>query len=193
MSPIDPSRHGPPVVERSGAEEALRVSEERLRLATRGAGIGIFDYDAVADRCLQSPEAYALLGVAGGTRPRLADFIAIIHRDDRARVAAAIAAALDPQGAGMLDEEFRILHVDTAETRWVKQASQTYFEGSGSEKRAVRVTGALIDITERKIREARDQFLLTLNDALRSETNPLAIQKTATRLLGEHLQANRVV
>jgi len=193
MTPDDANRHGPSIVERGGPEEALRVSEERLRLATRGAGIGIFDYDAAADCCLQSPEAYELLGVAGGTRPRLADFIAIIHRDDRARVAAAIAAALDPHGAGVLDEEFRISRVDTAETRWVKQASQTYFEGSGSEKRAMRVTGALIDITERKIREARDQFLLTLNDALRSAANPLAIQHTATRLLGEHLQANRVV
>jgi PAS domain S-box-containing protein len=75
----------------------------------------------------------------------------------------------------------------------VKQTSQTYFEGSGSEKRAVRVTGAFIDITDRKVREARAQFLLTLNDALRSAASPLAIQNTATRLLGEHLQANRVV
>jgi len=191
MAPNHPSRQSTVVAR--GAEEALRVSEERLRLATRGAGIGIFDYDAVADRCLQSPEAYDLLGVAGGTRGRLADFIAIIHRDDRARVAAAIGAALDPRGAGVLDEEFRILRVDTAETRWVKQTSQTYFEGPGSEKRAVRVTGAFIDITERKIREARDHFLLTLNDQLRSAASPLAIQKTATRLLGEHLQANRIV
>src|SRR5262245_32438584 len=126
MMPNDPSRHPLPVVERGGAEDALRVSEERLRLATRGAGIGIFDYDAVADRCLHSPAAYDLLGVAGGTRARLADFIAIIHLDDRARVAAAIAAALDPHGAGVLDEEFRILRVDTADTRWVKQASRTF-------------------------------------------------------------------
>jgi PAS domain S-box-containing protein len=193
MTPNDPSCPAPSVVERDGAEEALRISEERLRLATRAAGIGIFDYDAVADRCLQSPEAYTLLGGASGTRATLEDFIAIIHRDDRARIAAAIAAALDPDGAGVLDEEFRILRVDTAETRWVRQASQTFFEGSGREKRAARVTGALIDITERKTREARDQFLLTLNDALRSATCPLAIQNTATHLLGEHLQANRVV
>ena len=193
MTPNDPSRHAPPVIERGGPSEALHVSEERLRLAIRGAGIGIFDYDPVADRCLQSPDAYDLLGVAAGTQARVADFIAIIHRDDQARVAAAIAAALDPHGAGVLDEEFRILRVDTAETRWVKQASQTFFEGSGSEKRAVRVTGALIDITERKVREARDQFLLTLNDALRSAASPIAIQNTATLLLGKHLQANRVV
>ena len=191
MAPNHPSRQSSVVAH--GAEEALRVSEERLRLATRGAGIGIFDYDAVADRCLQSPDAYHLLGAAGETRAKLADFIAIIHRDDRARVAAAIAAALDPHGSGVLDEEFRILRVDTAETRWVKQTSQTYFEGSGSEKRAVRVTGAFIDINERKIREARDHFLLTLNDQLRSAASPLAIQETATRLLGEHLQANRIV
>jgi PAS domain S-box-containing protein len=191
MGPNHSSRQSSVVAH--GAEEALRVSEERLRLATRGAGIGIFDYDAVADRCIQSPEAYDLLGAAGGTRARLADFIAIVHRDDRARVAAAIAAALDPHGSGVLDEEFRILRVDTAETRWVKQTAQTYFEGSASEKRAVRVTGAFIDINERKIREARDRFLLTLNDQLRSAAGPLAIQKTATRLLGEHLQANRIV
>jgi len=64
MTPDDANRHGPSVVERGGPEEALRVSEERLRLATRGAGIGIFDYDAAADCCLQSPEGYELLGVA---------------------------------------------------------------------------------------------------------------------------------
>src|SRR5262245_4667715 len=140
MTPNDPNRHGRAVVTHGDPEEALRVSEERLRLATRGAGIGIFDYDAVGDRCLQSPEAYDLLGVAGGTRAKLADFISIVHRDDRARVAAAIAAALDPHGSGVLNEEFRILRVDTAETRWVKQASQTFFEGSGTEKPALPVT-----------------------------------------------------
>jgi len=193
MTPDDPSRHLPSVVQRGGAPEALRVSEERLRLAVRGAGIGIFDYDPVADRFHQSPEADALLGVAGGTRASLADFIAIIHRDDQARVAAAIAAALDPHGAGVLDEEFRILRPDRAETRWVKQTSQTFFAGSGSEKHAVRVTGALIDVTERKVREARDHFLLTLNDALRSTASAVTIQNTAALLLGEHLQANRVV
>src|SRR5262245_55177850 len=109
MAPNHPSRQS--LVVEHGAEEALRVSEERLRLATRGAGIGIFDHDAFVDRVLQSPEAYALLGVADGTRGRLADFIAIIHRDDRARVAATIAAALNPHGSGTLDEEFRIIRV----------------------------------------------------------------------------------
>jgi PAS domain-containing protein len=176
-----------------GAEEALRISEERLRLAIHSAGIGIFDYDPVADRSLQSPEADALLGVAAGTRARLADFLAIIHRDDHARVAAAIAAALDAQGAGVLDEEFRIVRVDTAETRWVKHVSQTHFEGAGTAKHAVRVTGALLDVTERKLREARDQFLLTFHDALRSAASPAVIENVATVLLGEHLQANRVV
>jgi PAS domain S-box-containing protein len=194
MTPNDPSRHAPSVVERrDGAEQARRINEEPLRLATRAAGIGTFEYDVVADRCLQSPEAYALLGVAAPTRTRLTDFIAIIHRDDQMRVAAAIATALDPDGPGVLDEEFRIVRVDTRQTRWVKQTSQTFFEGSGRENHAVRVTGVLIDITEPKVREARDQFLLTLNDALRSAASPLAIQHTATHLLGQHLQANRVV
>ena len=40
--------------------------------------------------------------------------------------------------------------------------------------------------------EERLQFLVTLNDALRSLRDPVEIQKTAGRLLGEHLQVTRV-
>ena len=171
----------------------LRASEERIRLATRSAGIGIFDYDVVNDRCVQSEETYAMLGVHGTERGRLANFIAIIVPSDRARVTAAIASAFDPNGAGLLDQEFRIRRVDTGDVRWVKQTSHTFFQGHGDLRRAVRATGVLMDITERKVREARDQFLLTFNDAMRSISDPAAIQITATRLLGEHLQTNRVV
>lgn len=41
--------------------------------------------------------------------------------------------------------------------------------------------------------EARQRFLLALNKALRPLNDPAAIQTTACRLLGEHLDANRVI
>lgn len=41
--------------------------------------------------------------------------------------------------------------------------------------------------------EARQTFLLRLGDALRSEPDPIAIQETAARALGEHLQADRII
>jgi GAF domain-containing protein len=40
--------------------------------------------------------------------------------------------------------------------------------------------------------EERQAFLLTLSDAMRPLSDPLDIQETAARLLGEHLQVNRV-
>ena len=40
--------------------------------------------------------------------------------------------------------------------------------------------------------EVRQAFLLELSDALRPISDPVAIQAMATRLLGEHLRANRV-
>jgi len=41
-------------------------------------------------------------------------------------------------------------------------------------------------------REGRHAFLLTLSDALRAVSDPSEVQRTAARLLGEHLQVNRV-
>lgn len=47
------------------------------------------------------------------------------------------------------------------------------------------------DITERKKSEARKAFLLKLNEALRPLSNANEIQRTATWIVGEHLQADR--
>jgi PAS domain S-box-containing protein len=193
MAPHDPSRHEPPVVERGGAEEALRASEERLRLAIKGAGIAVWDYDLISDRTTLSQECCALMGLPVDSSASLAESVRLLHPDDRARFTDAAAAACDPGGTGFFSQEYRIRRADTREIRWLASTGQVYFEGAGPGRRAVRASGVVLDITERKVREARDQFLLTLNDALRSLASPLAIQKAATRLLGEHLQANRVV
>jgi PAS domain S-box-containing protein len=63
-----------------------------------------------------------------------------------------------------------------------------------------RVAIVFTNITERKQSEKISQraakfdaFRLTLTDALRSISDPVAIQATASRILGEHLDANRVV
>ena len=49
-----------------------------------------------------------------------------------------------------------------------------------------------IDVTERKQTEARDRFLLQVEDALRPLDDPEQITLTAARLLAEHLRADRV-
>ena len=74
--------------------------------------------------------------------------------------------------------------------------SPTRLSGAGVESECVEF---IIDITEQKraaarVREseARQSFLLTLGDTLRMLVDPVEIEAAATRVLGEHLGANRV-
>src|SRR5262245_20616082 len=191
MAPTNPNDNASAIATPGDADALL--SEERLRLAIKGAGIAVWDYDLISDRATLSPECCSLVGLAIDTSASLDEAVRFMHPDDRASFTDAVATACDPGGTGFLSQEFRIRRADTRETRWLGSTGQVYFEGAGSNRRPVRASGVILDITDRKVREARDQFLLTLNDALRSAASSAAIQTTATRLLGAHLQANRVV
>src|SRR5215831_20954458 len=49
-----------------------------------------------------------------------------------------------------------------------------------------------LEVATLRASEERQAFLLKLSDALRPLSEPLDMQETAARLLGEHLKANRV-
>ena len=173
-------------------QKSLLESEERLRLAIQSGHIGVFDYDAVADRVIWSPELCMLMGVPGGTTLTKDEVVSFIHPDDRARFIAEMAASFDPQGDGKSSGEFRIRSADTGEMRWVVNSRQTFFEGAGDSRRPVRATGVSIDITERKIREANDQFLNELSAVWMSEADVPTLVRTAAHGITRHLEANRV-
>ena len=52
-------------------------------------------------------------------------------------------------------------------------------------------TGIIRDITERKRREDRDQFLIRLDDEVRTLVEPAEIVSASARLLGEHMGVDR--
>jgi len=194
------------LIDTTHTQEALRASEERFKLATKSAGVGVLDYDVIAEQGFWSPEVRLLLGVPEGRLTTLAGALDFCHPEDRGRVEGAIAAALDPRGSGAFAEEFRIRRGDTGEVRWVASACQTFFDGAADDRRPVRFTGIATDVTERRAREThvqglserllrndqRQAFLLRLSDALRPLSNPLDVQEVSSNLLGEHLGVNRV-
>lgn len=53
------------------------------------------------------------------------------------------------------------------------------------------IAGTTRDVTERKMAELRNRFLLALDDALRPLSDPREITQAAARVLGEHLGADR--
>jgi PAS domain S-box-containing protein len=137
------------ITDRKRAEQAVRQSEERLRQAVRVSNLGIFDHDHVTDTAYWSPEERAIHGWELDRAPSLAEFVAMLHPEDRERIAAAIRRAHDPAGDGTFDVEQRIIRPD-GEVRWLVTRSQTYFEGEGDARHPVRTVGAVLDATEWK-------------------------------------------
>jgi PAS domain S-box-containing protein len=171
------------ITERRHAGEALRESEERLRLALDAGRCGVWDWEIPRGRVTWSQRIYEFHGLAPGAfGNRAEDFLALVHPDDADRVREAIRAAVEegkPYG-----QEFRIVRPG-GEVRWLASNGRVLFDEA---KRAVRMLGATIDVTERRaaeeaLREAdrrKDEFLAMLAHELR---NPLAPIRNATQVI----------
>jgi PAS domain S-box-containing protein len=142
------------VTEQKRAVEELRRSEERLRQAVRVSNLGIFDHDHLTETYYWSPEERAIHGWEAERPPTLSEFVALLHPEDRERIATAIRRAHDPAGDGVFDVEQRIIRPD-GEVRWLVTRSQTSFEGEGAARHPVRTVGAVLDATEWKRVEER--------------------------------------
>jgi PAS domain S-box-containing protein len=137
------------ITDKKRAEEALRMSEERLRLALLAARMGIWTWDVAAD--IQTRDAYlnGLLGLEPvESSQTLAEFVDHTHPDDRATVSAAFASSVE-QG-GLLNIEFRVVWPDGA-VRWLRDQGDIFGTTPGG---SPHMTGACVDITEVKETEA---------------------------------------
>ncbi|HYH46609.1 MAG TPA: GAF domain-containing protein, partial [Thermoanaerobaculia bacterium] len=83
--------------------------------------------------------------------------------------------------------EFDIVHADGRVVRLLEYAAPL-FDEAGQPRGCV---GAFVDITDRRRVEARDRFLVALDDAIRPLTAADAIMAACTELLGKHLAVDR--
>ena len=168
------------------SEAALRVSEERLRLATGAGKIGIWDWDIAGDKVSWSDRVYDLHGVLPGQFGGNAeDFTRLVHPDDRDAVWRGIEQAI--RDKDIFSADFRTVLPDGSE-RWLSTWAHLYRDTQGT---VTRLVGATIDITDRKRVEERLRLLDAISFATRSATNANAILEASTRLLGEHLGVAR--
>ncbi|MCE5267104.1 MAG: PAS domain S-box protein [Planctomycetaceae bacterium] len=153
------------------AAEALRESEERLRLAIDAIGGGNYTFDFASKEAHFSPELKVLFGL----RPDEAllwdaDKLPVaIHPEDRQNFVAVREAGNNPLGTGLFRLEFRIFHTDGG-IRWLQVNGRTEFTGESGERRPRRTAGVVIDITDKKRAESA---------LLKSEARYRAVVETA--------------
>ena len=133
------------ITERKRAEEALRLSTERLQLATRAANIGVWDWDIPRNELLWDDSMYQLYGIQKADFGGAYDaWISAVHPEDKAYTDTEIQAAL--RGEREYAPEFRIVLPDGT-IRYIQADSKTFKDQEG---KPVRMIGTNIDITERK-------------------------------------------
>jgi PAS domain S-box-containing protein len=133
------------VTGRRRADQALRESEERLRMAKEAAGLGIWDWDIRTGSVQWTPEIYEFVGLdPAGSDITLERWKAFAHPDDRDRVLAEAEAAI--ANSEPLRTEFRVVRTD-GDIRWLLARGRTISDDSGA---PVRMVGVNMDVTERR-------------------------------------------
>src|SRR5215469_13521591 len=152
------------ITERKRAEEALRASEERFRLAAQAGKMFAYEWDLATDVIVRSGEAGRTLGIDEGLVTTGQQVLAQVHPEDRERVMAAV-AALGPEKPH-LQISFRMVRTDGTIIR-VERSSRAHFDERG---RMLRVVGMVADVTERKraeeqLHESEERFRLVATTA----------------------------
>ena len=154
------------VTESRRAEEVLRGSEDRLRLAVESTGLGTWDFDPVTRKLKWDERCKEIFGLPPGAEVDYETFLSRLHPDDRERTHRMVQRALDPESGGGYNVEYRAVGLQDGLERWVAARGQAFFDGSG---RAVRFIGTVLDITERKRAEEERDLLLARERLAREE------------------------
>jgi PAS domain S-box-containing protein len=148
------------ITARKQAETALSASRTRLALATRAGGVGVWDYDVIANQLVWDEQMFQLYGI---TREQFSGayeaWRAGVHPEDRQRSDDETQAAL--RGEKEFDTEFRVLWPDGG-THYIRALAAVERDAAGQ---AVRMVGTNWDITERKQAEERLRQQVALLDS----------------------------
>jgi signal transduction histidine kinase/GAF domain-containing protein len=167
-------------IERLRAEERLRENAERIALAEKSAGFGLFDVDP-SDNTFAMSEGYAaIVGMPGGAtrldRNKARD---LIHPDDWPTLNAAVETAMAT--GEMLENEHRVVPTNSS-TRWLRTRACVASAANGHR----RLTGVAIDITKEKdmvtrleqacadaeaATRAKSEFLANMSHEIRTPMN----------------------
>ena len=161
------------ITERRRSEQALRESEERLRLAAEAGRMFAYSWDAATDSIERSGESAEILGIANDQRLTGATAAAMVHPDDQPSVRAALANLTVDNPTFRIT--YRTIRPD-GNMVWLERNSRAYFDQHGKLKRVV---GMVADITERKQAEDKRK---RAEEALRLSEERLRLAQEGARI-----------
>jgi len=132
------------VTERKQVQQDAEILARRLNTATRGAGVGVWDYDVQANTLVWDETMHAIYGTdPDRDTPSYALWASLLHPGDHLPATTALQAAIG--GGPTFDVTFRIRRPD-GEIRSIAATSETVRDASGVPQRMV---GVNYDVTDR--------------------------------------------
>ena len=152
------------VTERYRSDEALRKSEQRLRLAVQAGRMYADEWDAATDTIVRSPEYVDILGQDQPMQTSRLELLNRIHPDDRDQVAAELARITPENPVSTI--RYRFVRSDGSAI-WLERSARGFFDDKG---RLQSTIGVVADITDRKkaeqsLLESEERFRLVANTA----------------------------
>lgn len=147
------------VTQRLEAQRLLREREQRLRVATSLAELGIFEWHLLDDAALWENER--MFEIFGRRREEgglgKGEFLKeIVHPEDRTKVRREITKALRKDG--ILQVSGRIRHFETGAWRSIEMAGR--FERDAPGQLPTRLIGVIADVTDRRHAQERQSLLI---------------------------------
>ena len=135
------------ITDRKKYDQAIRESEERLRVSLRGANQGTWDWDIKPQILTWDDRCKEIFGLPPEFPVTYEWHIEALHPDDRQQVFEAGVIALRDRTE--FNQEYRTFHPDGA-MRWVLARGRGYYDETGE---PYRMSGTVMDISDRKLAE----------------------------------------
>ena len=138
------------VTEQVLVRKRIEENEERLRLATETTKLGTWEFLPLTGQLTWSDECKRIYEFPLDKEVDYALFAEHIYHEDKIFALGAIEKAMDPNGTGEYDIEYRILRYTDKNVRWIRAQGKVFFN---TDKNPLRFIGTVLDITDAKAEE----------------------------------------